>query len=614
MPAKLYVKFINNGSVDGILDGLFTFDVPPSPEAKPVTYTYKLTGVYATGTLGWSAKPLGKPAPDAYAVSQIYAEFDKTPYVKGRNGQLEFDFIPDQISGKVIDRNNRAINKFKGTRDKAESANLDSLLATQTSAAGPVVNTTASPAAPVGRIVRPGIPGVFNGTYTRANESPTKFKLTITHPTVLVNGTYKLQDPNGLAGVATIYCPPIPAPRPTPIASKEPSTATAPSICLSMTGRRPRLRISRILRQWDSMARSVPMRTSTPRELSAHRRPDPSQTCSCPSLRRRGTQLNRRIFRGTIVAQEARSADEVAALKARDETVKNAPPKQLASKDLVRKSRLYWDGYQTDMIREVFDGGFGAAMNENDQFQKVFCSYVEMLSAKFPDCLPANHVRVSITVRTNRKFDKQTGLLISEENHDYTVDMDPRFVDTYVKFHDTQFNRVPMQGVIAAAQPGGAQHLVHDMMALVTDMQKFFADHACKSAAMRQLTENFLRAINGDPSLQQADGKIDGAQAESDKDLPPAATRGLWMAPTRISASWRSANSASSGNSASHDTALCQRLAELYEYDMTREEEYYYANDFAGRFLPIMGPRTSCPDPAWPQLHPDVEKAIAEMK
>jgi len=613
VPAKLYVKFIDNGSVDGILDGLFTFDVPPSPEAKPVTYTYKLTGVYATGTLGWSAKPLGKPAPDAYAVSQIYAEFDKTPYVKGRNGQLEFDFIPDQISGKVIDRNNRAINKFKGTRDKAESANLDSLLATQTSAAGPVVNTTASPAAPVGRIVRPGIPGVFNGTYTRANESPIKFKLTITRPTVLVNGTYKLQDPNGLAGVSTIYLP-----------TDSGTKAYTYSLKGALDGYGA---FHLFVHDWETtppkdfkdfkaMGFNGTLRSNenqhTARILSAQASGSLADMF-VPKFEATWDATESADIRGTIVAQEARSADEVAALKARDETVKNAPPKQLASKDLVRKSRLYWDGYQTDMIREVFDGGFGAAMNENDQFQKVFCSYVEMLSAKFPDCLPANHVRVSITVRTNRKFDKQTGLLISEENHDYTIDMDPRFVDTYVKFHDTQFNRVPMQGVIAAAQPGGAQHLVHDMMALVTDMQKFFADHACKSAAMRQLTENFLRAINGDPSLQQADGKIDGAQAESDKDLPPGRYARFVDGANAYFRELDKRDSAF-GNSASHDTALCQRLAELYEYDMTREEEYYYANDFAGRFLPIMGPRTSCPDPAWPQLHPDVEKAIAEIK
>ena len=96
---------------------------------------------------------------------------------------------------------------------------------------------------------------------------------------------------------------------------------------------------------------------------------------------------------GTLAAQKAVDAAEyAAAMKAREQMMANAPPKELASKDLVRKSRQYWDGYQTDMIREVFDGGFGAAMDENKQFQKVFCTYVEMFSAKFPDCLPANHV------------------------------------------------------------------------------------------------------------------------------------------------------------------------------------------------------------------------------
>ncbi|MGD0044715.1 MAG: hypothetical protein ABSE84_30655, partial [Isosphaeraceae bacterium] len=326
------------------------------PEAKPVTYTYKLTGVYATGTMGWSAKPLGKPAPDAYAVSQIYAEFDKTPYVKGRNGQLEFDFIPDQISGKVIDRNNRAINKFKGTRDKAESANLDSLLATQTSAAGPVVNTTASPAAPAGRIGRPGIPGVFIGTYTRANESPIKFKLTITRPTVLVNGTYKLQDPNGLAGVATIYLP-----------TDSGTKAYTYSLKGALDGSGA---FHLFVHDWE---------TTPPKDFKDFKVPNFEATWDATESA---------DIRGTIVAQEARSADEVAALKAREETLKNAPPKQLASKNLVRKSRQYWEGYQTDMIREVFDGGFGAAIDENEQFQRVFLTYVGTLSAQHPECLP----------------------------------------------------------------------------------------------------------------------------------------------------------------------------------------------------------------------------------
>jgi hypothetical protein len=115
-------------------------------------------------------------------------------WVKGLNGQLECHFDPDQISGPVIGSNNRAINKFEATRGKDESANLDSLMATQASAAG-AVDTTSSAAAPAAPGIRPSIQGVFNGTYTRENEPPTKFKLTVT------------RTGDGLAGVATIYLP-----------------------------------------------------------------------------------------------------------------------------------------------------------------------------------------------------------------------------------------------------------------------------------------------------------------------------------------------------------------------------------------------------------------------
>jgi hypothetical protein len=626
VPAKLYVKFINNGSVDGILDGLFTFDVTPSPEGKPVTYTYKLTGVYATGTMGWSAKPLGKPAPDAYAVSQIYAEFDKTPYVKGRNGQLEFDFIPDQISGKVIDRNNRAINKFKGTRDKAESANLDSLLATQTSAAGPVVNTAASPAAPAGRIGRPGIPGVFNGTYTRANESPIKFKLTITRPTVLVNGTYKLQDANGLAGVATIY---LPTDSGTKAYTYSLKGALDGSGAFHLFVHDWETTPPKDFKDFKAMGFNGTLRANenqhTARILSAQASGSLADMF-VPNFEATWDATESADIRGTIAAQEARSADEVAALKAREETLKNAPPKQLASKDLVRKSRLYWDGYQTDMIREVFDGGFGAAIDENEQFQRVFLTYVGTLSAQHPECLPPDHQTVTVTEITSMTTTKnlywREGVDPESDRYQttktektYTVEMDPRFVARFNQFHAALNSPgAGLRDAATAAQSGGAQGVVRERLAIVTDMQKFFADHACKSAAMRQLTENFLRAINGDPSLQQADGKIDGAQAESDKDLPPGRYARFVDGANAYFRERAQANPTKFGHSQSHDTALCQRLAELYEFHMSRDEEYYYANDFAGRFIPIMGQRASCSDPAWPQLHPDVEKAIAEIK
>ena len=195
--AKLYVKFIKDGSVDGPITGLFTFDLPPSLGAKPITYTYKLIGETEPGNgIGLrSAKPLGKPAPDAYAVTQLRVHFGRILLVKDRNGQYENSFNPDQISGQAIGSNGFPNNNFEAVRDKVGSAELDSLMAAQASAAS-AVNTT-EPAQPptVAPVIRPGIQGVFNGTYTRENEPPTSFKLTIT------------QERDGLAGVATIYLP-----------------------------------------------------------------------------------------------------------------------------------------------------------------------------------------------------------------------------------------------------------------------------------------------------------------------------------------------------------------------------------------------------------------------
>lgn len=329
---------------------------------------------------------------------------------------------------------------------------------------------------------------------------------------------------------------------------------------------------------------------------------------------------------GTLAAQKAvGNAEQTAALKTRDEILNNAPPKELASKDLVRKSRRYWKDYQTDMLREVFDGGFGAAMDEDEQFQRVFLTYVGTFYAKCPESLPANHQTVTVTeitsATTTRNFYWQAWQPESDRyqtnvtTRTYTLEMDPRFVATFNQFHAELFSpRAGLRDVARAAQPGGAQAVVNGRLDMLNDMLRFFADHGGKSAAMRQLNENFLRAINGEPSLQQAGGKIDGAEAESDRDVLPGRYARFVDGANAYFRKRAEANPIKFGGSSSHDTALCQRLAELYEFHMSREEEYYYANDFEGRFVPIMGPRASCPDPAWPQLHPDVERAVAEVR
>jgi hypothetical protein len=157
--------------------------------------------------------------------------------------------------------------------------------------------------------------------------------------------------------------------------------------------------------------------------------------------------------------------------------------------------------------------------------------------------------------------------------------------------------------------------MVNNLLAPARDMQRFFANHDGKSAAMRQLTENFLRGATGEPSLQQADGKIDGAQAETDTDLPAGRYARFVDGANAYFRERAKADPIRFGSSSSHDTAFCQRLAELYDVGaMSRQEEYYYANDFAGRFGPMMGSWASCPDPAWPRLHPTVEKCIEEVR
>src|ERR1019366_482333 len=118
-----------------------------------------------------------------------------------------------------------------------------------------------------------------------------------------------------------------------------------------------------------------------------------------------------------------------------------------------------------------------------------------MFSAKFPDCLPANHQTVTLTEKTNRKFDG-TGNLISEDTQTYTIEMDPRFVDKFRQFYAFPNSKAEaMRDAVAAMQPGGAQRILHDRLALAQDMQRFFANHGGKSAATRQRNENFLRAI-----------------------------------------------------------------------------------------------------------------------
>ena len=609
--AKLYVKFIKDGSVNGALTGLFTFDVPLSVGAKPVTYTYKLSGRYE-GIFGFSAEPLGKPAPDAYAMKSLTLAFAQDPWPS---------INPDKISS-VISRYNPPRNKFEAIRDKAESAKLDSLMAAVASAAGPVASSTAPTAAvPAAQTIRPSIEGVFNGTYTRKNEPPAKFKLTMMHTRYTGGVTGVI----GLAGVATIYLP---------------TDSGTKAYTYSLTGiEEAHGHFFLHVQDWETIPpkdfenfetmgldgtflSNVTQHTARIINIQA-----PDRTLFVPQFEAAWDPAESADINGTLAAQKAvRDADQVAALKAHAEAMKNALPKQLASKDLVRKSQAYWNGYRYDFIREVFDGGFADDVDENRLFQSMFINYVDLFSRDCSAYLPANHRTVTIITTT---FDGNGHAIKTESK---TIEIDPRFIPKYREFSgvepdpgspeaseaagkDIQIMRRVLQAGTPAGRDSTAAALASfkvfmaHVLDVALDMDRFFKTETGSSAAMRQLGENFLRGAMGEPSLQEAGAKIDGAEAETDKGLPPGRFTHLIDAANAFSR-----DPANAQYRSQYETTFYMLLAEKYRDIMTPEEEYYYANDFAVSFRgEIMGPRANSTDPAWPRLHPAVEECRNEL-
>jgi len=599
------LKFSIKSTDDGSITGLFTFDLPGYVGSS---VTYKLTGRYVAGAHDYglqsspfqftTVEPMGSLALDAFDASKVQAVH------VGITGPGS---IAGSLTGSAPGAGLTNLGWLHATRDRTESADLDSIMADQLRAAS-VVSTNA-PAAPIARLS--SIDGVYNGTYTSGQGSPTKFKLTIT------------QTGHGnLAGVFTVYLP-------------TDSGTKAYTYSLEGGNDPGHHRFQLMPRDWDT----VPPKNFETMPFDGMFIPNVSQnTARILSWQMPGPRFGPKFeatwdaaesanLQGAIAAQKAvgpprvppptaeqisaQAAAHAAVVTAHADALKNAPPAQLASKYLVRKSKAYWDAYETDMIRQVFDGGFGSDMDENQLFRELFCTYVEMFSKKCGAYLPADHQTVTVTQYTNRKFDEYHNL-VSQDSQSVTLEVDSRFASKYHKFVESLGS--PSQGMRAAVgvMTSGLNPLdaINEMLAPARDMERFFATETGPSAAMRQLTENFLRGATGELSLQQAGAKIAGAEAETDKGLPPG----------RFARFVDGANAfyrdpANAKYKSSHDTAFCQLLAEKYQNVMTREEEYYYANDFWARFFSqIMQPKEYCKDPEWPRLHPAVEECIAAIQ
>jgi len=261
--------------------------------------------------------------------------------------------------------------------------------------------------------------------------------------------------------------------------------------------------------------------------------------------------------------------------------------------------------------------------------QVLFTTYVELFSKNCSAYLPADHLIVTVTTVTTRG-----GTVIDTKSE--TLKMDRRFVAKYGQYigikpapgSDQEKEQTAKNLAIAGhiLNAGGPSHGTSfaDANALLhlaaahglfggSGMDKFFATEVKAtgpSAALRQMGENLLRGATVQPSLQEAGAKIDGAQAETDQDLPPGRFARLIDA---ANAFYR--DPANARLKSRFETAFDETLAAKYHGVMTREEEYYYANDYEARFRnQIMQPRARSTDPAWPRLHPAVEECVGEIR
>jgi len=309
---------------------------------------------------------------------------------------------------------------------------------------------------------------------------------------------------------------------------------------------------------------------------------------------------------GKRASEDAVSTSTTAA--ARPVTSSSSPAQTGTGGALVRKSKAYWDNYRSDIIRQVFDGGFGSDVDESTEFRVLFTSHVETFSKKCRAYLPARHETVTVTQVTTRS-DRYGNVVSRQNSQPMAVEVDSRFAPKYRKY-------AASLGSTSAESLGAAIGIMSGRVSANTyfdiglDADRFFQTESCQSAAMRQLGDNLLRGATGQLSLQQAGVSIAGASAETDKSAPTGRfTRFI----DGCNAFYR--DPANARYRKLDSDAWCKCLSDQYQHVMTPEQESYYANDYARHFRgEIAQPRESSTDPAWPRLHPAVERCAATTR
>jgi hypothetical protein len=267
-----------------------------------------------------------------------------------------------------------------------------------------------------------------------------------------------------------------------------------------------------------------------------------------------------------------------------------------AARPIVQKPNDYWRAYRTDMIRQVFDGGFGSDVDLENPFKLTYNTYVEAFSSNCHAFLPANHRTLTVT-QYQTKSDAYGNVRDRQVTVQGTVDVDPRFATKYKQFGEELTSEGSTKAAAMAVASGRAT--VADTFAPAMDVFQFFKTEPCNSPAMRQLGENLLRGAMGQRSLQQLTATA-----------APPATPGMARSPMGLTHLVDACNAfyrdpANARYAPSDATAYCTCLGEHVQPAMSPEEEAYFAADFEARFRDnILQPKNAGSHPAWDRLHP----------
>ncbi|HUK81685.1 MAG TPA: hypothetical protein VLZ12_03540 [Verrucomicrobiae bacterium] len=558
---KLALRTFDNGTLAGIM----TLYDPFTSHEKP--HSYGLNGTFEAATGKFKlAPPSGQLPFGRYFLLGLTGAFDRNT---------------GKLTGTLV---NGPHDPFEATRDAAESANIASLIS--------------SPASALATDDRPKpsyMSGVYTGFVGCAMGGKMNAKLSL-----------KVEDSPNYGVVTGVLTVDLPADVGSPATYKLTGNWHLGSIrvdAMNLGAQAPFTYAIQTL---------VARNTEGMGAIATHLRGDVASRAACEIDVSRDEAQSAKLDEVMAAQSEEATNPETLAKAAAHEkklqekaataqkeqasVIKTAAPKQLASKDVVRKSQQYWSGFHDDLIREIFDGGFGDGIGDDTQFEILFTHYVEAFDRDCKDHLPAKHESVTMT-QSKELRDIYGNYLGRETVKTWTVECDSRFAPYYKAYALALVRRATaLVGAVAMHRAS-----MSDLTDPVEDIERFFKTQKCDSAAMHQFTENLLRAAEDKLSLQQAGEKVAGAEKETDPNLPPGkythfvdGCNGWYRDPKN--AHYKTGQS----------SAWCQCLAEKYRFSMSLDEQYYYANDFGPRFRDAIAQPQST-DPAWNRFHQAVE-------